>query len=738
MLILYAIAIFVGASLLFVVQPMVAKLLLPVLGGSPAVWNTCMVFFQAALLAGYAWAHVSVKWLGVRRQAWVHAGLVVLGLIALPIALPTSQPPPDASPIPWLLGVLAVAVGIPFVLVATGGPILQRWFAATGHKAAADPYFLYAASNAGSLLALIAYPLVIEPNLTLAQQRDWWRWGYLAFAALVALCAGSVMRSKAAPPAPSAATTDTSAPSRHGWRWRGTIILLAFVPSSLMLGVTQYLTTDIASMPLLWVLPLAIYLLTFILAFAKRRFVSVRGLSLLAAICITGLAIGFLAHGQRLPISAMLVVHGFTLLVLGLLCHTRAADLRPSTDRLTEFYLLLSVGGVLGGSFNALAAPLLFNSILEYPIILAVACLCRVVPPIRSAWAERIFWGGNQALRVGALILGPIVAASLVWFLIPKSYGFAEGSIWFGIALAAGPAAMYLFSSRSRLGFAAAFLACVLVGNVVYNRSSQIAYRERTFFGVHKINQSSNVTELVHSTTIHGMQFRKEPDSRTPLSYYHPQGPLGDVIAAYNHTPLFDRMGLVGMGSGAIAGYGRPGQEIVFHEIDPAVQGLSDKGWFTYVRDSNATVRVVLGDGRRTMQSAPEGTYGLIVLDAFSSDAIPVHLLTREAMQTYLRALKPGGVLAVHVSNHYMDLGPVVGRIAEDLRLEAIRKYDSAETSERYETGRLSSDWVLLARDTATLQPIRARGGWDTLKPEATTPLWTDEFSNVWSVITWK
>lgn len=737
MLILFAVTIFVGASLLFVVQPMVARLLLPVLGGSPAVWNTCMLFFQAALLAGYAWAHFSVRFLGVRRQSWVHAGLVALGVIALPIALPSTQPPADGSPIAWLLTALALSVGIPFVLVATGGPILQRWFAATGHRAAADPYFLYAASNAGSLLALVAYPLVIEPNLTLAEQRGWWRLGYVAFAALVAMCAVAAARSWASDlHVASDRVTDRA---RSGTRWRLWIILLGFVPSSLMLGVTQYLTTDIASMPLLWVMPLAIYLLTFIFAFSRRRIISVRGLSLLAAICVTGLTIGFLAHGQRLPILAMIGVHGFSLLVIGLLCHTRAADLRPSADRLTEFYLLLSVGGVLGGAFNALAAPMLFNSILEYPLALALACLCRVVPPMRSTWLDRLkIAGGPQILAAVALVLGPILAAGLVWYLIPKSYGFKEGSPWFGIALAAGPAAMYLISSRSRVGFALAFLGCVLIGNLIYSRSSDSVYRERTFFGVHKITQNETVTELVHSTTIHGMQFRSEQGRRTPLSYYHPDGPLGDVMAALNETPLFDRIGLVGMGSGAIAGYGRPGQEIVFHEIDPAVPGLSTKGWFTYVNDSRAAVRVILGDGRRTIERVPEASYGLIVLDAFSSDAIPVHLITADATRSYLRALKPGGVLAFHVSNQYMELAPVVARIASELNLAAIRRHDSVEARDRYRTGRLSSEWVLLARSAEDLAAIARRNDWQPLTASPSTPLWTDEFSNVWSVISWK
>lgn len=742
MLALFSLAIFVGAALLFLVQPMIARLVLPTLGGSPAVWNTCMVFFQALLLGGYAWAHWSVKWLGVRRQAPLHGLLMLAGLLALPIALPQGAPPPDAWPVPWLLGALAYAVGVPFVLVSTGGPVLQRWFAETGHRAAKDPYFLYAASNAGSLLALVAYPLVIEPQLALVDQRRLWAIGYIVFATLVAACVVAVLRSRGAPsaqPEAEAVTAgdvhDTPLPPR--WRW--IIIALAFIPSSLMLGTTHYLTTDIAAFPLLWVVPLAIYLLTFILAFAKRRVISTRGLSFLAAIVLTGLAVAFLAQGQRLPAWAMFSVHLLSLAVIALLCHTRLADLRPPTARLTEFYLLISVGGVLGGMFNALLAPLIFNFIAEYPLVLAAACLVRVVKVPDSTGVRRaLHW-----------LLFPLIVGLAALILGTSNLNPFPEQVRMGVAIGVPAALLYLLLARSRVGFAVGFLAMAIVGHALDAGRSSVVHRDRTFFGVLRIDRfavnqdtpPATVTELVHSTTIHGLQFSDDARRVVPAGYYHPEGPLGDVFKAHNDTPLFDRIGLVGLGTGAIAAYGRPGQELIFHEIDPQVERLNREGkYFTYVNDALARgvkLEIVLGDGRRTVEAEPDGLYGLIVLDAFSSDAIPVHLLTREAMEIYARKLKPGGLIAVHVSNQYMELRPVVARIAKDLGLTGMQKWDGADASERWNTGRLSSDWMVLARREEDLARIRDVPGWTMIDPNPKAPLWTDEFSNVLSVMTW-
>lgn len=730
MLTLFTATIFIGAGMLFLVQPMIAKMLLPVLGGSPAVWNTCMVFFQAGLLAGYAWSHLSVRWLGVRRQAIVHAGLMALALTALPIALPATDPPAESSPIPWLLGALAWSVGLPFVMVSTGGPILQRWFASIGHRRSNDPYFLYAASNAGSLLALLAYPFLIEPALTLSQQRSLWGWGYAAFVVLVALCAGVVLRATRSRPMPPAAAHDAHIPD-EGWTWprRLLVIVLALVPSSLMLGATQYITTDVAAMPLLWTIPLALYLLTFIVAFASRRLVPARVLSWAVPIVVTALAVALLATGERLPVWAKMTLHLTALTVIGLMCHTRLADLRPRAERLTEFYLLVSVGGVLGGAFNALAAPVLFNQIIEYPIAIALACLLRVDGrTLRPQWASR---------AIG--LVGPVAMLAVAALADRARAWPGHEDMGRIIAIAAPALALYLLLSWNRLGFALGFAA--IAGFVMLDGGRATTLRERTFFGVHKINRYPEVIELVHSTTLHGLQFTAADRRGEPLGYYHRLGPLGDVFSMLEGSPLLRRVGMVGLGTGASAAYGQPGQTFVFHEIDPAIVRIVRSGEaFTYVNDAIARgvdVRIVLGDGRRTLQKVPDGHYGLIVLDAFSSDAIPIHLMTREATSLYLRKLKPGGLVAFHVSNQYMELAPVVARIAQDLGAAAVRKWDGAESSERWTTGRLTSEWVVVAHSMDDVAPLVRTRGWTPLFPDDTAPLWTDEFSSIRGVMTW-
>jgi hypothetical protein len=401
---LFGAAIFLGAFLIFVLQPVAAKMVLPSLGGSPAVWNTCMVFFQGALLAGYAYAHWATRLLPARRLAVVHAALVLAPVLTLPVALRAGAPPVSGSPVAWLLAALALSVGLPFTVASTGAPLLQRWFASTGHPAARDPYFLYAASNAGSLLALLAYPGVLEPLTTLAQQRWLWSGGYVLMALLTVGCALAAFRhGPGGAPGTAGPQRDAGAPAKGasdarpgvegpapaaapGWRERAAWVALAFVPSTLMLGVTQFLSTDVAAVPLLWVVPLALYLLTFILAFARRPLAPVRPLSRILAILAVGLAVSLIVGAKR-PAWTVTLLHLATFFTGALLCHGRLAACRPHPSRLTEFYLLIAVGGVLGGMFNALAGPALFDSVAEYPIALGLVCLARL-PRTRRPPAE--------------------------------------------------------------------------------------------------------------------------------------------------------------------------------------------------------------------------------------------------------------------------------------------------------------------------------------------------------------
>jgi hypothetical protein len=750
----FTVAIFVGAALLFFVQPMVAKMLLPLLGGSPAVWNTCMVFFQAALLAGYAYAHWSVRALGPRRQVVLHILVVLAPLMVLPVALRGGDPPVEGSPVGWLLFALAATIGLPFVVAATGGPLFQRWFSATGHRAASDPYFLYAASNAGSLIALLSYPILVEPLTTVGQQQWLWSGGYLLFALMTIVCGILVVKTGsgraaavAAPaPAPAAAAPETRlSPGAPGtarvktpllespWRQRLWWLAMAFIPSSLMLGVTQYMSTDIAAVPLLWIVPLSMYLLTFIVAFAGRQVVSVGLLSRILPILVIAVAIAFLTHATS-PILLLIPLHLVMFFVAALLCHMRLAESRPPTARLTEFYLLIAVGGVLGGIFNALLAPVVFTAVAEYPIAIALACLARI-PSARVKTGEPL-WKG-YALDYGAPVLIGLVALFGRWagFQMErglKSLQLFDADLQLAIAVGIPAFACYLLATRRialSLGtgalFAVALFKAASAGGVIYN--------ERTFYGVHRVKENEGFVELVHSNTTHGMQDRRQP--HIPLAYYSPISPIGHVFEMFHSTELFSRVGVVGLGTGAIAAYGEPGQQFTFYEIDPAIEAIAQTH-FTYLRDSRAGMQVKLGDGRQTLaRRTADGAYGLLVLDAFSSDAIPVHLVTREAVELYMTKLRPGGMLAFHISNRYLDLLPVLERISAEQNLALIHRNHLMDDQTSARTGVLGSHWVLIARDRLDFGPLVNDARWLGPTPGRRGPLWTDDFSNILSIV---
>jgi spermidine synthase len=702
---LYGCAIFLAAALVFLVQPMAAKMLLPRFGGTPAVWAVSLVFFQAMLLAGYTFAHVSLRFLPLRVQPLLQLGVLALPLALLPIAMPADAGSSSRSPTLILLAVLLVAVGAPFFAVTTASPVLQRWFAASGHGAAADPYFLYAASNAGSLIGLVGYPLVLEPTFTLAEQSRLWLGGYALF---LLLAAASALRVVTATPAGARAVRramSTPIPWRRRARW----IAMAAIPSSLILGTTSHLSTSIAAVPLLWVIPLAVYLLSFVVAFARREPFSLAALKA-AVVGTTLLTVASLLHVVPLPIAALVAIHSANLFAVALLVHRRLALERPAVDRLTEFYLLLSLGGVLGGAFNALAAPVLFDSIAEYPIALALAML---VLPGPRAWRRDIVL---PTLFFAAFVAALVAAAAL-------------GSLAVRLVFALAIAALVAFAARPlRLALGVAALL------VLTTFGQQSLYSERTFFGVLRVVEGEHGEHvLTHGTTIHGRQ-RLAPGRRDdPLSYYTRMGPLGQLFAARREE--LRRVAVVGLGAGSIAAYGRPGDAYTFYEIDPAVVRIArDRRWFVYLSDSRAAVRVVVGDGRLRIAEARPAAYDLIVLDAFSSDAVPAHLLTREAVELYLRKLAPGGVLAFHVTNNHLSLEPVVGGIAGALHLAGVAQDQRVSEAAR-EAGANRSSWAVLARSDDALAGLDGR--WHRLDASSGQPVWTDEFSNILDVVDW-
>ena len=733
MVILFAVTLFLSSSLLFIVQPMIAKMVLPLLGGTPAVWNTCMVFFQATLLAGYLYAHASTRWLRFHHQAMLHIALLAASFLALPIVVASQhiEPPAAGMPVAWLLRVLLVTVGIPFFLVSSSGPLLQRWFTRTDHPLARDPYFLSVAGNVGSIAALLAYPALLEPSLRLAEQSSFWSGGYLALMALTTLCFFFVYRqSKAhllpADDAPHGGDSPTAdAPS---WKQRLHWILLAFVPSSLLLGVTTFLTTNVAAVPLLWIVPLVIYLLSFVLVFARRRLLP--HTAMLRALPLWVLPLAWLiVFDTMLPVGFLGPLHLLTFFLAAMVCHGELARRRPDGRYLTEFYLSMSVGGVLGGLFNALIAPLIFTTVLEYPLALVLACALR---PGRSENAKTpLARGLDLALPVmlGAFALGmmSVLNASeskapltlVLVFMVPTILCFS-------------------FSGRP-VRFALAVGALMVAGGSYAAAQEQITHRSRSFFGVHRVFDipERNLRYLIHGGIIHGVQFLDPSRRREPSMYYHKTGPVGQVFTAFDAQPEKTRVGVIGLGIGALAAYSKAGQDWTFFEIDPAIVDLAkDARQFTYLSDSPARMRIVTGDGRIALSKEPAQAFDLFIIDAFSSDAVPVHLLTREALRLYMEKLDAAGVVAFHISNRYLNLAPLLADLARDAGLVCLIRYD-VQKDDAVLVAKTSTQWVVMARSPEALGTLMHDPRWRAMPARATRLMWTDDFSNPLSLMRW-
>jgi hypothetical protein len=760
-LLLYALTLFMGAMLLFVVQPMVGKMVLPLLGGTPAVWSTCMVFFQAALLAGYAYAHAAAAWLGPRRQARWHLVVLALPLAVLPLGVDaTLLRGGESNPVLDVLLLLALTVGLPFFVVSTTAPLLQTWFTHTGHPSAHDPYFLYAASNFGSMLALLAYPTIIEPRLPLhnagwLSQTHLWSVGYVALVLLIGLCALTVRRvAFVNPDAVSEAT-----PERGGLVQRLSWIALAFVPSSLLLGVTTYVTTDLAAVPLLWVLPLAIYLLSFIIAFGRyppwlHRAVTAATLPVIVTV------IFLMVSGFRQRLWIGVLWHLLLLLVVALACHGELARGRPQPNRLTEFYLLIAVGGVLGGLVNALVAPILFNSLAEYPLAMVLACLLVGRSRVTSTGTGRI---GviDVALGLGAgglalVLYSDTLSLRFDFTFLTRTFGLMAGATgWVDtleqalnkLVVYAPPLVLAFLWRRRPLALGVALVSVLLVAGFVESRNIEQIRQARSFFGVLRVTrdrQENGYTELRHGTTLHGRQSLDAKRRGEPLSYYHRQGPVGQLFAEFDGRATLRRFAVIGLGTGTVAAYAKPGDSMVFYEIDPLVRAIAlDSAYFTFLNDARArgaTVRVELGDARVRLETVrherPDERYDLIVVDAFSSDAVPVHLLTRQALQLYLAMLAPRGLLLLHLSNRYLDLEGVAANLADDAGLGGrLVQHDEATETE----GANRSTWAVLARTSDALGSLARDERWTAtnLEVDPRVGVWTDDFHHLLSVIRW-
>src|SRR5688500_470298 len=531
MVFLFGITLFLSSSLLFVVQPMIAKMVLPLLGGTPAVWNTCMVFFQSMLLAGYLYAHASTRWLRFKHQAILHICLLAASLLALPVVLAAqhSEPPATGTPIGWLLRVLLITVGIPFFLVSSSGPLLQRWFTRTDHPRARDPYFLSVAGNIGSIFALLAYPALLEPSLRLADQSSMWSSGYVALVLLTAACFYFAYRQSTAHRliSPESATDVMSGADIAGPDWRRRLhwIALAFVPSSLLLGVTTFLTTDVAAVPLLWIVPLVIYLLTFVLVFARRALVSHARMLRMLPLWVLPLA-WLVAFDTNLPVAVQAPIHLLTFFFAAMVCHGELAQRRPDGRYLTEFYLSMSVGGVLGGLFNALVAPLLFTTILEYPLALVLACALRPAPAggSETPLARRLDFA--LPIIVGAFALG-------MMYLLNASASKAPHTLLLVFIV---PAVLCFSFSARPLRFALTVGALMIAGGSYAAAQEHASHRGRSFFGVHRVFElpERNLRYLIHGGIIHGVQHLDASRRREPSTYFHKTGPIAQVFSAFD------------------------------------------------------------------------------------------------------------------------------------------------------------------------------------------------------------
>jgi spermidine synthase len=720
---LYGATLFLSALLLFAVQPMFTKMVLPRLGGAPTVWSVAMVFFQAALLCGYGYAHLVVRRLPFWLGALVHLGVLAAAAATLPIAIAQGfGTPPSSGIAPWLMALFAASIGLPFVALAASAPLLQGWFAASGHAQARNPYVLYAASNLGSFAALIAYPFAIEPFLTLKEQAQLWAAGFAVLAVLVAVASLLVAR-HANLEADKATVGAATARDRLTWA------ALSAIPVGLVIAVTSHITTDIAAAPFLWVLPLALYLLTFVAVFRDPPWLRQQTVAELVPVPIAILAVTLLG-GARQFWLVVIVVNLVAFVLLALLCHGELYRRRPAPALLTEFYLWMSLGGVVGGVFAALVAPQIFTLVYEYPILIVAAIL--VLPGMFAGDRARIV---TEVAPILAIALLAILGRFLFDVRLPGQAAYAFQFILVGLA-----AMMLLQRRRPQRFLALVVLGLVLTGlwQPGFNRVAAL----RSFFGVHQIVETADgeFRLLYHGTTLHGAERIADaaPAARAapePLTYYYRGGPISETIEAVRAARgALPHVAVVGLGSGTLSCYKRNNEQWTFFEIDAAVAQIAgDPRLFSYISSCAPELPVVLGDARLTLAASAQ-RYDLIILDAFSSDVVPVHLMTREAIDGYLAHLEDGGAIVLHLSNRYMELASVVAAVAAAEGVVAFGKDDDRAVTEPFDY-KTAASVAVLGRDRSDLGDLPDRTGWHLIKPARDTRIWTDDYSNVLGAI---
>jgi hypothetical protein len=735
---LWAATVFLGSGLLFVIQPMIARMLLPRAGGAPSTWTTCVLFFQAVLLAGYVYAH-GVSGRPARTQLAIHTALLLLALGMLPFSIVSGAPGTEPlAPTLWLLRALALAIGPPFFVLAAGAPLLQKWLAESRLPGSEDPYVLYAASNAGSLVALAAYPVFVEPALGLRRQAVYWTGGYALYVVLALTCAVRAWRASAAVAREGAPHGDPADAREYEARPSGRWIALAAAPSSLMLGVTSLLTADAAGLPFLFILPLALYLLSFVIAFAPRARPSRHWARFLPFGAVLFLLLWMIKASE--PLALVLGAHLAAFFVAAMACHTELARLRPPPRHLTAYYAAVGAGGVIGGAFNALVAPAVFRDWLEIPLAFTLVCL---LVPARDDSGD-VFRRSDAVFAAGAGLL----TATLV--TLGDSLG-TTGRARAALTLAVPVLLTFLLSQR-RYRFGLSVGAVLLAGSLDTSLRGQVELTARSFFGVHRVTRDDSESDgqpmayrkLYHGSTIHGVQRADAATgaplrAREPLGYYSPDSPIGRLFRSFPAGDRPKRVGIVGLGAGSLLAYAEPGERWTLFEIDPLVERIAeDERLFSYLpeaRKRGVAADVVLGDARLTLAAAGGEALDVLVLDAFTSAAIPVHLLTREALELYREKLSRSGVIACHVSTRHLELAPLVRDTAEDLGLASTIDADH-ESPPGEQAYVMASRWVFLARSKDAL---RARGlpsiVWLSARKRGRP--WTDDRSDLWSLFRW-
>ena len=721
-----AFTLFLSAALLFWSEPMFSKAALPVLGGVPSVWNTCLVCYQATLLAGYLYAHLGAKWLRPRTQAALHLLLIFGAIFMMPPMLLSAETSPQ-SPAQWLFWRFLTTIGLPFFLLSATAPMLQAWWAQSQAVSGETAYQWYAVSNFGSLLALFSYPLLLEPLLPLQAQYLAWRRGFGVFAALIFVAAArTCFRSNAARPLAVSPQTPPIPFSRRA-RW----LLLALIPSSLLLGATSHITTDIAAIPLFWVVPLALYLLSFMLVFARASNASRWHDALLQAQALLALPL-ILGAFAGLRVNAWLdfPLHLTAFFVMAMVCHGELALRKPPAERLTEFYLWMAAGGCLGGAFAALIAPVIFHAAWEYPLMMALSCVMRPAPktPVSKGNLRRFCFGG-----LAALALLPIS------FAMPTPQMTATVGIVSFLALTAFLGVISLACLTTPRRMAAGFVSLLLIAGMLLRVQHHGEFRQRNFFGVMRVMPSPDgqFHLFYHGTTLHGAQRISPNGAAEPLTYFHRDGPLGQMFAALAAQPP-RAIGVFGLGVGTMAAYARPGDRLTFYEIDPDVEAIArDTRWFRYLADCPAPVNIVTGDARISLAAAPDQAYDLLIQDAFSSDTIPMHLLTREAFALYAQKARTDGLFVFNITNRHLDLEPLLAEMFSESGLSARIWRDARRSPERDASRKYPSTWVIAAQDAASLAPFMQDERWKPLRRRPGMRVWTDAYSNMFSVLKW-